>query len=175
MRNDKGELQCKKCLGWFALDLFGKTFHRRGIHVYKYASANCKKCLSQYTKTWVQKNRNYVNAWNRNHRYQVRDEFITEYGGQCSCCGECRREFLTLEHTHGRIKKIQVHIELEKLKNAGWPKQDIRLFCFNCNSAKGVYGSCPHTWEAHEHRLPLSVEDRRKLYKEGNHEIASSK
>jgi 5-methylcytosine-specific restriction endonuclease McrA len=163
-RNDKGELQCKTCLHWFALDLFGTTTHKRGIHVYSYPSANCKKCLYQSTKKWVQKNRDKVNAWNRNHRYQLREEFINEYGGQCSCCEERRREFLTLEHIHGRINKTQVHLELERLKNSGWPTADIQILCFNCNSAKGVYGSCPHTWEVDEHRAPLNTATRQKIY-----------
>jgi hypothetical protein len=164
IRNDKGELQCKKCLGWFALDLFGTSTHKRGIHVYSYPSANCRKCLYEHTKSWVQKNRHRVNAWNRSHRYQIKNEFINEYGGQCSCCGEHRREFLTLEHTYGKTKKIQVHLELERLKTAGWPKQGIRVLCFNCNSAKGIYGSCPHSWQVDEHRKPLNTKDRQTLY-----------
>ena len=166
-RNERNELQCSKCLNWLSEDSFRMTRNKRGNRVYSYPSAECKKCLSERTKRWVQINRTRKNTWNNNKRHQLKEEFLKEYGGKCSCCEEYQKEFLTLDHIHGKPKKIQVHLELGRLKAAGWPKSDVQILCFNCNSTKGIYGSCPHTWEANEHRPGLNVGERKILYQEG--------
>jgi hypothetical protein len=31
-----------------------------------------------------------------------------------------------------------------RLKKHGWPKEGFTILCFNCNCAKGIYGTCPH-------------------------------
>lgn len=74
-------------------------------------------------------------------------EGIARYGGKCSCCGELEIEFLTLEHLYGR------ELNDSKTGKAAWLKVKREKFpdkytvlCFNCNCAKGIHGSCPHTW-----------------------------
>lgn len=74
---------------------------------------------------------------------------IKYYGGKCSCCGESIIEFLTLEHLNGRDKTKKRRTGKAawlEAKRAGWPN-DLTVLCFNCNCAKGAFGSCPHTWE----------------------------
>lgn len=163
-RNNKGELWCCGCERWLHVDEYSSHQVKRSGRTYCYPTTQCKKCNYQRTRTWVENNRERVNQANTQRRRRIRQEFMTAYGGQCACCGETQEEFLTLEHIFGRDRKIQVHLELERLRNAGWPKENVQLLCFNCNSSKGVYGSCPHTWERGEHKPPLSVKQRRNIY-----------
>lgn len=76
----------------------------------------------------------------------IKMEFIAEYGGMCSCCGEANPLFLTLDHIHGRTeKRLRGWRLYENLKRAGWPKDGLRLLCFNCNSGRQLNGGiCPH-------------------------------
>lgn len=90
-------------------------------------------------------------------RDQVRQEAITAYGGKCSCpnCGETRYEFLTIDHIEGRgyfgpkgkTRRRDSNAILQWLKKHGWPKDDYRLLCMNCNLSHGLYGYCPHDSE----------------------------
>lgn len=79
-------------------------------------------------------------------------EGIIHYGSKCTCCGESTIEFLTLEHLNGRVKGKKrrsgkgAWLEARRLK---YPAT-MTVLCFNCNCAKGVYGSCPHTWKNNE-------------------------
>jgi len=84
---------------------------------------------------------------------ELKQEFITEYGGRCQCCGETNSSFLTLDHVAGngegrrhrdgcgnstRIKK--------ELKKQGWPKDGrYQILCYNCNCARAHNQNiCPH-------------------------------
>lgn len=86
------------------------------------------------------------------YKRQLREQMIAAYGGKCTCCGENRYEFLTLEHVNGdggserKIAKSTDTI-LRRLRKSGWPKNGYSILCWNCNSAKGVYGYCPHERE----------------------------
>ena len=87
----------------------------------------------------------------------AKEEGIVEYGGRCACCGEYRREFLTIEHAFGRgascYRKIEGNARVSGLrlwlllKWKGWPRAGYVLLCFNCNCAKGAFGYCPHERE----------------------------
>lgn len=85
-------------------------------------------------------------------RNKLRDEFLTEYGGKCQCCGEIEKIFLTLEHINrdGKAHRDSVsggHTStgiLRDLKRRGWPKDNYELLCFNCNRASWILGVCPH-------------------------------
>lgn len=85
-------------------------------------------------------------------RIKLRAEILEAYGQRCACkhCGESTPEFLAIDHIKGGGGK---HIkELRKqgvdfyvwLKRNGFPKDDFRLLCHNCNFARGHYGKCPH-------------------------------
>ncbi len=80
----------------------------------------------------------------------LRKKVIEAYGGlspSCACCGESERAFLTLDHennggcAHRRAKGTQG--VLRELARTGFPA-GFRVLCFNCNLARGAYGSCPH-------------------------------
>ena len=82
---------------------------------------------------------------------EMRNETITAYGGGCACCGETEYTFLTVDHINGGGKAHRQEVGRSTaalhrwLRNNGYPKEDFRILCFNCNS--GTYlngGICPH-------------------------------
>lgn len=73
--------------------------------------------------------------------------------GPCACCGESRREFLSIDHINGDGKEKRKKGEqtgwslLNKFRLSGWPvelKKEYRILCHNCNQAYGQFGYCPH-------------------------------
>jgi hypothetical protein len=124
----------------------------------------CKSCAKDYRRLWYSTHphrlewrrsmdkpdvRRRIEKRRRLRHWNLRLEMIAAYGGKCSCCGINDPQFLTLEHLKGggREHRRRLHksgnIYLE-LKNLGWPKEDYTCLCFNCNSAKGHFGVCPH-------------------------------
>lgn len=125
-----------------------KKYHRR-----YYAKA----------RQWAIDNRDRVRAAQRKHyhlhkeqiaikRRLLRDECFAAYGNRCACCGEARPEFLSIDHINGR--KSSLHragitgkAVYKWLKARGFPKDEFRLLCYNCNCARGHLGYCPHEKE----------------------------
>ena len=78
---------------------------------------------------------------------------LKHYGDKCTCCGETRREFFTLDHVNNdgaKFRRIGIKGQ-EKLwywiiRN-NYPNV-IQILCWNCNAAKAFYGCCPHKSEA---------------------------
>lgn len=107
-----------------------------------------KDRLSKYAKGPVFK------ATQKRYRVSVKTDAMMAYGGHCTCCGETRIEFLTLDHIHNdgaekRRKGAGGGMKFyASLKVAGYPKGDLQVLCMNCNFSKGVYGYCPHREEA---------------------------
>lgn len=174
-------LQCVACGTWKSKHLFKSiTTTAKSGKEYAYYLSRCTECWTLYNranvKAWKLNNRAYATQRNTAKRHALRVEFTAAYGGKCGCCGETRSEFLTTEHIHGHgtTKKVSVYIDHARLKRAGWPKDRIALLCFNCNSAKGVYGSCPHTWKSGEVHKPLSVAERTKLYQAAASKVATA-
>ncbi len=91
-------------------------------------------------------------AWNaRQARRRYRVRVFEAYGGVlCSCCGEDRYEFLTMDHVDGggaehRRQDKRAKGDLYRwLTNNGFPP-GFRVLCMNCNFALGYHGYCPHT------------------------------
>lgn len=80
---------------------------------------------------------------------RLRLEFLSAFGGKCSCCGESHPYFLTLEHVKPQnYKKNKVKtsraLEMRKAKSEGWDRTKWDCLCISCNFAKGLYGECPH-------------------------------
>lgn len=81
-------------------------------------------------------------------RVELKLEMIQAYGGRCVCCEEVAPEFLSIDHINGGGRKDRGGFTLyRKLKKLGWPKDEFRLLCFNCNLARGFYSYCPHESE----------------------------
>lgn len=87
----------------------------------------------------------------RQSRYTrgVKAEMIVAYGGQCACCGETNPLFLSIDHISGggqaeREEHGRGRVFYQYLKSLGYPKDNYRLLCHNCNASFGHYGYCPH-------------------------------
>jgi hypothetical protein len=92
----------------------------------------------------------YNKKYGRVYRAALRAEFLKEYGGRCSCCGETEPLFLQLDHVkndgarHRKEQKTGAKILME-IKKLGWPKDYYRLLCANCNIGRHLNGgTCPH-------------------------------
>lgn len=107
---------------------------------------HCKVCHAERRAQWQKNNRHRRKAAHR----KIREQAFAGYGGQCSCCGEQRFEFLAIVHVNGgghkeRMTKNTYQIA-RKVINLGFPPE-YRVLCHNCNSAIGWYGYCPHQHE----------------------------
>ncbi len=61
-------------------------------------------------------------------------------------------EFLSVDHINGGGRKHREKLGggtafFLWLKEKGFPKDEYRLLCMNCNWARGRYGYCPHEKE----------------------------
>lgn len=87
-------------------------------------------------------------------REQTRTDVLLAYGHRCHCCGESTREFLGVDHIKGGGNQHRKRTGLTGrrfyawLKRQGFPRDDFRLLCHNCNFAKGLYHHCPHEQRA---------------------------
>lgn len=104
----------------------------------------CRGCKAAYRKSRILRESKHRKI----SRMRLKAETFAAYGGRCTCCKEDRLPFLTIEHVNGRDgSQFRSHKEFARLKKLGYPKDNITILCFNCNCAKGAYGSCPHTWD----------------------------
>ena len=108
-------------------------------------------------KEWRERNIERENKRGKEYRQKLRRETIEAYGGCCVCCGETQHEFLHLDHTYGgghtERKRYGGGSNLgimARLRRDGWPKNDYRILCANCNLSLGHYGYCPHKVERND-------------------------
>ena len=124
-------------------------------------------------RKWQQENRDKVRGYSRKYynlnkekekvrcvkgnlnRYRkYRLDAILYYGGdppKCSCCGETEYRFLTIHHLNNdggkhrkEMKENKYHWGIyEYLRRNNYPV-GFGILCYNCNSAIGHYGVCPH-------------------------------
>jgi len=108
---------------------------------------NNKEKLAAYQKEYRKNNKDYLRQQKLIRLYEIKELVLKEFGNKCNCCGETIREFLTIDHINGRKgeksrstgKKLWAKVWIE-----GCPRDKYALLYFNCNCAKGIYGSCPH-------------------------------
>ena len=152
---------------WYASD------KKRNIYI-------CKKCVYKKTKIWRQNNRDRHNQtqkiWRQNNRdrfnqlvresrQRLRDEVIDAYGGKCACCGETRREYLSIDHKNGNGNKQKREIGVRNsqefyrwLKQNNYP-EGFQVLCFNCNMGKRNYSVCPHNEEIFEKEFEAKLKE----------------
>jgi hypothetical protein len=86
----------------------------------------------------------------RGYVHHVKVAIIEKYGGRCVCCSESNLYFLTIDHVNndGASEKRQLGNSSAIVRKVyREPRSSAyQLLCFNCNCAKGFFGSCPHTW-----------------------------
>lgn len=89
-------------------------------------------------------------AWTNANRLEERKTAFLHYGNKCACpgCLVTSYEFLAFDHvnndgaTHRKELGDPTRLAHWVIIN-GFPST-IRLLCHNCNSARGIYGYCPH-------------------------------
>lgn len=99
-------------------------------------------------------NKPKILAADRARREATKMLVLRAYGGtkpECGCCHEINPVFLCLDHIagggsadrklHGSGNPFYAY-----LKKAGFPP-GFQILCFNCNMAKQLASSCPHTAE----------------------------
>jgi hypothetical protein len=124
---------------------------------------------------------------NKKKHIQLKKECFVAYGGLiCACCGEKEFQFLTMDHIIpvGNISKSGPPLKenrglgsKKKPSNRSgnglwrWLKKNkyppgYQVLCWNCNCAKGLFGSCPHTNKKHEDddRIIISDEEIERDY-----------
>lgn len=112
--------------------------------------------LKEYKQRYYQENkelfRERQREWSKTHkdvrhRYYMnsREKFFEMYGYLCKCCGESIKEFLTIEHIHGRDTHKKNSAQVDYNKAVIEYRPDLyEVLCLNCNHAKGRLGYCPH-------------------------------
>lgn len=106
--------------------------------------------LRAYHQRWYTENKERALSVGAAYRKGLRQDVIAAYGGRCSCCGESRWEFLSVDHINGggailRRSSEKGAMLYRELRRRGFPKDNYRLLCMNCNFSLGRYGYCPHT------------------------------
>lgn len=152
-----GKKQCRKCLEWIDVSLFGTFLDSKTPK--RYINSRCKSCASGASKEWALKypekdklRREILNKKTQENR----DIIYSAYGNKCNCCGETNKLFLTIDHVNNDGYKIRPknnkgrrqsefsgHYYIQIIK-ANFPS-DLQLLCWNCNCGKHRNGGiCPH-------------------------------
>ena len=88
-----------------------------------------------------------LKANRKRERDALKLQTIKQYGGACACCGERTLRFLTIDHINndGAAHKRAINRApmYRWLRRHNFP-DGFQVLCFNCNCAKGLYGTCPH-------------------------------
>ncbi len=127
----------------------------------KYNKTKRGKGTPEYEKFLKEKQKSYhkhkkeIGERRKITRIKLKIETIKHYSkdqNKCNCCGEKTIEFLTIDHINNDGNKHRKEINSQGgnnfyswLRKRNYPK-GLQVLCFNCNCAKGHYGSCPHTW-----------------------------
>lgn len=116
-----------------------------------YYLANKEKVMKR-SREWAISNPEKRKIINQNWRWKIRLETIKAYGGKCSCCGEDKPEFLTIDHVYNdgndkrKLGEKSGGTLYRVLRDLGFPKDRYQLLCMNCNFAKSHFGKCPHSY-----------------------------
>jgi hypothetical protein len=156
------EKYCTGCGRLQPIDDFGRDHRMRDGHVKR-----CRPCLGIQRKergftrgslearlAWERKyyseRHDQILAYSKTYSDRLRQHVLAAYGHRCACCGETAAEFLAVDHVEGRGGEELKHLGVSGrgfylwLKRRGFPRDRFRLLCHNCNSARGLYGYCPH-------------------------------
>lgn len=140
-----GTRLCRSCGAVKPLDDFYRNRTPRPGHLGGGIWLRCRSCVAIER----QERREYINNWQRQRRQRLKAVVIAAYGGLCQCCGEAEPAFLTVDHIaqDGKAHRLVVPPSefYRWLERNGFPKDNFRLLCFNCNCARRFFGGrCPH-------------------------------
>lgn len=89
-----------------------------------------------------------INAQITQRRRNIRTQIMETMGSKCQCCGETEPAFLTIDHVQNdgwKVRKRARHLIYKTILDEGCPPDRYQILCWNCNSAKGMLGACPHS------------------------------
>lgn len=132
---------CTKCKEWKDRSEFVVNKHNKSTGLQSW----CKDCYNSFKRAIKTEN----NRRNKIYKQKLRKDVFILLGGKCSCCGESRYEFLSLDHVNGQGNTERLKLggqdKVYKLLRRGLlPLENYTVLCFNCNCAKGFHGVCPH-------------------------------
>ena len=118
--------------------------HEHYLRVRTSPAYQCR--AKEYARKWHLKNRERRNPLIAQRDKDLRNQCIQYYGKNCVCCGENRREFLSIDHINGGGNQHR-----QKIGNKTWRwliknnfPPGFRVLCHNCNQSLGYNGYCPH-------------------------------
>lgn len=145
------EKPCGKCHATKAAGDFydNKHFTSDGLQSW------CKECIKESRRDYFRKNKQAILEKERQSRRVMVLEMVAAYGGECECCRESRWEFLTLDHKFGNGGRHRAAVGgsravFKEVRRLGYPRDQYRLLCYNCNCVIGRLGYCPHEREKSE-------------------------
>jgi hypothetical protein len=163
MNEEAKSKRCSRCRADLPADDFYLRKDKNGVR--RYLDPWCKTCRNAANKkrrterpdvhragviAWKKRNADRtkeINNSSRRRSHERRRRLLIEaYGGKCACCGEDDPHFLTIDHVDGRSPEHQKLSGMQltsRLEIEGYP-DTCQLLCWNCNCAKGRYGTCPH-------------------------------
>lgn len=141
-----------------------KTYKQNTINNAKARYWNNREAQLAYMKAWrkanpekkklayrkcVRESGDKYREYQRKKYHERRKIVLNAYGHKCACCGEHRKEFLTIEHLHknGSVHRKKENNIYQFLIKNNFPKDSFALYCFNCNMAEGRDRICPHKTE----------------------------
>lgn len=117
------------------------------LKVAAYYAVN-KKRIRAYYKTYYKTKQKQLRVAYKKWHNAIKEEVFNAYGNRCVCCGETKKEFLTIDHINndGREHREKVGAQgvYLDIKKQGFPKDKYRILCMNCNHSLGIHGYCPH-------------------------------
>ena len=122
---------------------------------YEGSYKTCDPCRARRKELYLTRHRAKRIQEHKEAHQRLKIEVFKAYGGpKCSCCGEFRLEFLSIDHVNGGGRQHRQQVYGKKdggnlyawIKGNGYP-HGFRVLCFNCNCAHGFSGYCPHETE----------------------------
>lgn len=116
----------------------------------RYQNPAVRERQREMHRRWYAQRREVERARQRAANEQLRTEILVAYGQRCRCCGEATREFLGIDHVNGGGTRHRKSLRMTGrsfylwLKRHGFPQDEFRLLCHNCDIARGHHGRCPH-------------------------------
>lgn len=144
----EGGLMCSQCKD--AHSNYRQAYIDQGICV------KCKTNPAEPDRTACRVCLDIQSDVNRRRKTKLKFDVMAEYGNKCQCCGEGHIEFLTIDHIRqdGAQHREAINAFRRRgegsidfyqwLKKNGYPKDNFRCLCYNCNIATYRFGSCPH-------------------------------
>lgn len=141
-----GEIKYHKAVWKFKCDC-GNEKNIVSSNVVYSGTISCGCIASDKQRKWHGKKRERsaahlqgVKARQRRHR----ESFLEMYGKSCRCCGEGKKEFLTIEHIRGQAGGKESSTTAYRKAALEYRPDLYEVLCMNCNHSKGRYGYCPH-------------------------------